>query len=301
MLTCIKTVWGKKASKICTETAKKKKKHSSWCTTSNRQRQHCWQTLVKQRQGKGKMIMENPKVSPKRWRKQASYHRVPTAASEGQSFDPFQDTQFIPLWWCCPVIKPQGHQFPPGAAFWLGLIACVAILWLCRWDLRTERSWVKSTARLTSWDTEHSRAVTWTATTVFSPLFLSTLPQFLISYQWSPMWHCRLMSHVWCNGRESATHHEMWDAQVFLWANNAFDPPCSEGLQGNGASQGMQLTSPWECYLVAWTLADRITWAATGIQAIWMSVQICSWRWTTRCMNCGTFTPSEVAAGGQGA
>lgn len=61
-------------------------------------------------------------VGPKRWRKHASYHRVPTAVSEGQSFQPFQDTQFIPLGCCCPVIKPQGQGCPSGAAFSLSLI-----------------------------------------------------------------------------------------------------------------------------------------------------------------------------------
>lgn len=165
----------KKQAKSAQKLPKKKKKHSSWYTSANRQRQHCWQTQVKQRQGKGKTMMENSKVSPNRRRKQASYHRVPTAVSEGQSFDPFQDAQFIPLRWCCPVIKPQGHQFPPGTAFWLGLIAHIAVLWLCRWAWRIGRPWVKLTVRLTGWVTEHSTAVTWEATTIVSPFFLSAL------------------------------------------------------------------------------------------------------------------------------
>lgn len=46
----------------------KKEKHSSWYTTANRQRQHCWQRQVKQRKGKGKMMLGND-VGPKRWRK----------------------------------------------------------------------------------------------------------------------------------------------------------------------------------------------------------------------------------------
>lgn len=130
------------------------KKHSSWYTTANRQRQHCWQMQVKQRQWKGKIMMENSKVSPNGWRKQASDHRVPTAVSEGQSFKPFQDSKFTTLCSCCPAIKPQDHWFPPAAAFWLGLIAHIAVLWLCRWDRRIGRSWVKSTVHLMNWDTQ---------------------------------------------------------------------------------------------------------------------------------------------------
>lgn len=48
----------------CPKKRKKKKKHSSWYTNANRQRQHCWQRPVKRRQGKGKMIAKNSKVCP---------------------------------------------------------------------------------------------------------------------------------------------------------------------------------------------------------------------------------------------
>lgn len=161
----------KKASTICTETAKKKKKHSSWYTTANRQRQHCQQMQVKQRKGKGKMMLGNY-VGPKRCRKQASYHRVPTAVSEEQSFQPFQDTPFIPLGWCCPVINPQGHWHPSGAAFWLGLIAQCPF---CGYADKAGRPQLKSTACLTSWVTEHSTAVT-CAELQFSLLPSSGLP-----------------------------------------------------------------------------------------------------------------------------
>lgn len=108
MLTCTRKAWGKKASKICRETAKKKKKHSSCYTTANRQRQHCWQTQVKarERQNDNGKFKDQPKWMEK---KKASYHGAPTGVSEKQSFAPFQESQFIALCWCCPVINPQGY------------------------------------------------------------------------------------------------------------------------------------------------------------------------------------------------
>lgn len=111
----------------------KKKKHSSWYTTANRQRQHCWQMQVKQRKGKVKMTLGND-VSPKRWRKQGSYQRVPTAISEGQSFQPFQDTQFIPQGWCCQWSSLRATDIPL-----VQLSDPVAVLWLCRQGRRTGR------------------------------------------------------------------------------------------------------------------------------------------------------------------
>lgn len=70
----------------------------------------------------------------------------------------------------------RATDFPPSAPFWLRLIAHIAVLWLCRWDWRTGRPWFKSTVHLTSWVTEHSRELIWAATTVFSPFFPSALP-----------------------------------------------------------------------------------------------------------------------------
>lgn len=102
---------GQKSKQNLHGNCQKKKKHSSWYTTAKRKRQHCWQTQVKarERQNDNGKFKDQPKWMEK---KKASYYGIPTGVSERQSFNPFQDSQFTALCWCCPDIKPQGHWFP---------------------------------------------------------------------------------------------------------------------------------------------------------------------------------------------
>lgn len=167
------------------------------------------------------MMMEYSKVSPNGWRKQTSYHRVPTAVSEGQSFDPFQDAQIIPPCWCCPVIRPQGHWFPSQCTFLTSLDCphCCSVALQMRledWETMVQ---IHSASHQLSYRAQQ-RTNMGSNYSFLSFLPLSPSIVFLFPTNKFPGSTAgSVKCHMWCNGCESATHHEMYEMPkcVYVW------------------------------------------------------------------------------------
>lgn len=157
----------------------KKKKHSSWYTTANRQRQHCWQMQVKRRKGKGKMMLGND-VGPERWRKQGSYTGYLLLSQKDSHLSHFR----IHNWFHCA-----------GAAQWsslratdVPLVQLSDLAWLpsgCFVAMqKRQEDWettdqIHSVSHQLSYRAQHSSNMC--RTTVFSPSFLSPSTVFSFS------------------------------------------------------------------------------------------------------------------------
>lgn len=73
---------------------------------------------------------------------------------------------------------------------------------------------------------------------------------FFIFYQWSPRRHCRLseLSHVWHDGWESATHHEMHEMPkcVYVWMMCEWASWIPRGCQAMEPDKGCSWPAHWD-------------------------------------------------------